>query len=164
MSSPRRVRLVAGGAVLVVGLGTVIGLALSGGPGGDPGGVILQEMKASLTPAAAILPKGAQNMEVQSIDARWHGKCDGLASEQAGWTKIRVTVSFVSADSSSAVGNSVRHGLDARGWRLTGPSRWKKELRDGTVADVSLFRVPGRMNSWRLSGTAKPPGYAAPGC
>jgi hypothetical protein len=164
MSSPRRVRLVAGGALLVVGLGIWVGLALSGGPGGDSGGVILQEMKASLTPAAAILPKGSQNIEVQSVDARWHGKCDGLASEQTGWTKIRVTVSFVSAESSSTVANSVRHGLDTRGWRLTGPSRWKKELHDGTVAHVSLFRMPGRVNSWGLSGTAEPPGYAPTGC
>ncbi len=43
-------------------------------------------------------------------------------------------------------------------------AHWTKRVRTGTLAEAAVYPVPSGSDDWLLTATAKPPGFALPGC
>ena len=171
----RRVRPRARG---VIGLGVVLVIGVAGltlwpsrhdRPGGDPGGRLL----TALRPVAAAVPAGATGIAIESSDAVWSPACPDNPGGRAGWSAVRVTARFTDVAPGPRVVDAIGAALGAEGWSRHdasfGPSqgtvaRWTKRLDASTMAEATAYPIPVGTTRWNLTATAKPPGFALPGC
>jgi hypothetical protein len=138
-------------------------------PGGDPNGSILRELEPDL----AAVPPGATDVVTHGLDAVWSGKCPDNPSGKGGWSEVVADASFTTALPKEQVITSVNTVLAKNGWTRhdesfgpgQGPvARWTKRLAAGPLAQAAVYPVPAGSRQWFLTATAKPPGFALPGC
>jgi hypothetical protein len=142
---------------------------------GDPGGRIM----AQLVPAASSLPGYGTGrlplMQSPTMNGAYltpmephQDSCDAMAGTQ-GWSQVVVQAGFTWSGSTADLFGHVGARLQSLGWKAdpTGvvsdpQARWSKQLRNGSMAQVSLeAQLPSQ---WEFVVVAPPAGRAASGC
>jgi hypothetical protein len=144
--------------VILVALIVVLGAFLVGQllvqpnhPGGDPGGLILQSLKA---PVQSALPPGARVVAPSYVEPHWTAGC--------GWSAVFVMLSFTSQQSRSEVVDFANTALTAHGWTrlaypgISGPATWTQSNGGGSVKRIDLANDTG-MPSGEYSLSAAAP-------
>jgi len=157
-----------GSAVVLVG-GASLVLVACGHAGGDPRGRVLGELK----PLEAAVPPGATNVAIHAADADWQEKCPDNPSGRSGWSAVFVSASFTTALPHEVVVTDVNATLARQGWTRhdivnvpgQGPiAHWSKRVATGPRADAFVFPVPAGSDTWLMTASWDPPGFALPGC
>lgn len=159
----------AGGLLVLLAVGLTVWLSGPGQPGGDPGGRILR----ALQPASTAVPTGSTDIVTQSYDSVWSAACPDNPGGHAGWSEVSVSTRFTNALPKEQVVTGVNSVLVRDGWirhdESFGPGQgvvahWTKRLATGTPAEAAVYPVPAGSTNWLLTATARPPGFALPGC
>lgn len=143
---------------------TVAWLAWPGHPGGDPGGLIL----AQLRPVSRAVPPAAK-VEYAHYDEPAWDSCDGMSGTW-GWDDPSVQVEFAWDGSPATVLAHAKTVLARDGWTGFTPQvqnglpggAWTKRLSNGTTAQVQVGSDGG--GSWFVFGEAPPVGQRQNGC
>lgn len=144
-------------------------LAACGHSGGDPGGRVLRELQ----PVESAIPTGSSMVAVHSYNSSWTKKCPDNSSGQSGWSEVRVNSTFVTALPPTTVVDEVGAVLERQGWTrhdtIGTPGQgtiahWTKDLGTGKSAQAFAYPVPAGSDSWFVTATWEPPGFALPGC
>jgi len=144
-------------------------LVACGHAGGDPRGRVLGELK----PVEAAVPPGATNVAIHADDADWQEKCPDNPSGRSGWSAVFVSASFTTALPHEVVVTDVNATLARQGWTRhdivnvpgQGPiAHWSKRVATGPRADAFVFPVPAGSDTWLMTASWDPPGFALPGC
>jgi hypothetical protein len=126
-----------------------------------------------LQPALAAVPAFSTGLVTNTLDSAWSGKCPDNPSGRAGWGEVVADASFKTSLSKGQVTSSVDSVLTRSGWtrhdQSFGPDQgpvahWTKRLADGVLGEAAVYAVPAGSTSWFLTATARPPGFALPGC
>jgi hypothetical protein len=164
----RRV-IVLGVLLVLIAVGLTLWMSRSSQQGGDPGGRILK----ALQPISAAVPGGSADVATQSYDAIWSAACPDNPDGQAGWSEVRVSTRFTNPQPKDQVVGTMNSALVGEGWTRHDESfgrgqgvvaHWTKRLGTGTRAEAAVYPVPAGTTNWLLTATAKPPGFALPGC
>jgi hypothetical protein len=141
-----------------------------GGPEADPGGRILQSLRAT----AQALPGDAHVLYRYDLEPKWDS-CDGRPGT-FGWDNVVVQIHFESRNSTDAVVQRADRTFRGLGWNPDYVSNqpafiqvgWTRRLDNGSVAKAQLSDgVPDQSAAtprWDLLVTAPPVGPQASGC
>lgn len=144
-------------------------LAACGHGSGDPGGMVLRELK----PVATAIPPRASDVRARFNDPTWQSKCPDNPYERSGWSQVAVSATFDADNPETDVIASIDADLVHLGWSRNdtavtagqGPvAHWTRSVGGGRRADAFAYPVPAGSDHWWLTASWDPPGFALPGC